>query len=269
MAIGQGQEAAYESGRARRSELRVEMVGAADFALDVARSQRVSARRRAFDAVLKRTLDVVVAVALLLLLIPVLALVAVAVKLESPGPLLYRCRRPGFGGRAIEVLKFRKMRDGSRGGALTVGLDERFTRIGNVLARTRLDELPQLWNVLRGDMSLVGPRPEDPAFVEQHGPEFDRILRVRPGITGLSQLAFAREREILDDVDPTGDYTSRILPQKIHLDTLYAHDRTLALDLKILVWTFLMMATSKQVSVDRGSARLSIRRRDPSRSRVA
>jgi lipopolysaccharide/colanic/teichoic acid biosynthesis glycosyltransferase len=219
------------------------------------------ARGAAIDAALKRALDIVVSLVLLLILAPLLLAVALLVKLESRGPILYRCGRPGAGGREIDVLKFRKMRDGSRGAALTVGADERFTRIGHILAGTRLDELPQLWNVLRGDMSLVGPRPEDPSFVTLCGPEYQTILRVRPGITGLSQLAFAKEREILVPDDPMAHYVNRLLPQKVRLDTLYALERTIAMDLRIIFWTLIPVVFRKDVSVNRTDGRLTLRRR--------
>ena len=227
----------------------------------VLRSGASASRRAAVDAALKRALDVTVSAVLLVALAPLLLAVALLVKLESRGPILYRCARPGAGGRQIDVLKFRKMRDGSRGRALTVGVDERFTRIGHVLAGTRLDELPQLWNVLRGDMSLVGPRPEDPSFVALCGPEYQTILRVRPGVTGLSQLAFAREREILMPDDPMEHYVTRLLPQKVRLDTLYALERTVAMDLKIIFWTLVPVVFRKDVSVNRADGRLTLRRR--------
>jgi lipopolysaccharide/colanic/teichoic acid biosynthesis glycosyltransferase len=232
-----------------------------------ARSRRLVAdRRRALlDAAAKRALDIVVALLALVVLLPLLAAVALLVKLESRGPLLYGCRRGGPGGREILVLKFRKMRHGCSGGALTVADDERFTRIGSFLAATRLDELPQLWNVLRGDMSLVGPRPEDPTFVALRQADFERILRVRPGITGLSQLAFARERDILDAADPIGHYAARILPQKIGLDTVYMSQRTLAMDLRIVLWTVVAVVLRRDVSVERGTGRLGLRRRAPDR----
>jgi lipopolysaccharide/colanic/teichoic acid biosynthesis glycosyltransferase len=220
-----------------------------------------ASRRSAIDAALKRALDVMVSLIVLLVLAPLLAVVAIMVKLESPGPVLYRCRRRGFGGGEMDVLKFRKMRDGSRGGPLTVGMDERFTRLGHLLASTRIDELPQLLNVLRGDMSLVGPRPEDPSFVALCGREYDHILRVRPGVTGLSQLAFAREREILVADDPTTVYVTRILPQKLRLDMLYAVERTLAMDIRIALWTLVTVVLRRDVSVDRASGRLTLRRR--------
>ena len=147
------------------------------------------------------------------------------------------------------MLKFRKMQRGASGVALTTANDERFTRTGRFLARTKLDEVPQLWNVLRGDMSLVGPRPEDPEFVERFRDDYAEILGAKPGITGLSQLAFAKESEIIDVDDPVQDYVSRLLPQKIALDRYYARHRSLLLDVKILYWTAAAVILRRNVAV--------------------
>src|SRR5436190_11722270 len=176
----------------------------------------------------KRTADVVVAGLGLLVLMPLCLLVAAAIRLDSRGRVLYRCARVGYRGRPLQMLKFRKMSDGAAGAPLTAVEDPRFTRVGRVLARTKLDELPQLWNVVKGEMSLVGPRPESPEFVQLDTEAYKDILSVRPGITGLSQLAFAREAEVLDDGNRIGDYVQRILPQKMSLDRLYAQRRTWA-----------------------------------------
>jgi lipopolysaccharide/colanic/teichoic acid biosynthesis glycosyltransferase len=217
------------------------------------------AARKRLDGALTRTLDVVGAAAVLLLLAPLFIVIAATIKLESPGGVLYRCRRVGRGGRELQMLKFRKMHEGARGPALVQEKDERFTRIGAFLARTKLDELPQLWNVLKGDMSLVGPRPEDPNFVEQHREDYEAILAVRPGITGLSQLAFARESQILDPSDRVGHYKSRILPQKMQMDRLYAGQRSFSMDLKILWWTLCAVVGRLEVAVHRDSGRLNRR----------
>jgi lipopolysaccharide/colanic/teichoic acid biosynthesis glycosyltransferase len=216
------------------------------------------------DEAAKRVLDVVVAALLLLLLTPVMVFVAAAIKLDSHGPLFFRCRRVGFRGRAFDMLKFRKMRDGARGSTLTARADPRFTRIGGFLAKTKLDEIPQLWNVLRGEMSLVGPRPEDPSFVAVEWEAYSTILRVRPGITGLSQLAFARETEILDPTDGVAHYLRTLLPQKARLDGLYVLRRSVGMDLGILFWTLVVVLLRRDVVVNRGTARLGLRRR-PSR----
>src|SRR5205085_1158106 len=137
----------------------------------------------------------------------------------------------------------------------------RFTRIGAILARTKLDELPQLWNVLRGDMSLVGPRPEDPAFVALYQDEFEEVLRVRPGITGLSQLAFAKENQILARPELKGSYIIRLLPAKLAIDRFYVERRSLFLDLQIVAWTLVALVLRIDVSVHRDTGRLSVRHR--------
>jgi lipopolysaccharide/colanic/teichoic acid biosynthesis glycosyltransferase len=217
----------------------------------------------------KRRLDITMAVVLLILLAIPLLLIALAVKLDSRGPVLFRVRRVGFGGQALTMLKFRKMRDDAHGIPLTADADPRLTRVGKLLARTRLDELPQLWDVACGRMSIVGPRPEDPEFVALHRDAYERILSVRPGITGLSQLAFAEEHSILDQSNLVTDYVDRILPQKVGLDTLYAREYGLAMDLKVLTWTALAMILGKRVSVHRSTGALSLRRRPRSTPSIA
>ncbi|HYZ19461.1 MAG TPA: sugar transferase [Gaiellaceae bacterium] len=207
----------------------------------------------------KRGLDLAIAVPLLVLLTPLIVLVALAIVIDSRGGAFYRCRRVGRNGSELWMLKFRKMRDGAGGPALAAADDERFTRLGPFLARTKLDELPQLWNVVKGEMSLVGPRPEDPSFVDVHRAAYREILRVAPGITGLSQLAFARESEILDPDDRVGDYVRRILPQKVGMDRLYARRRSLRMDAQILWWTAAAVIVRRQVAVHRETGRMNLR----------
>jgi lipopolysaccharide/colanic/teichoic acid biosynthesis glycosyltransferase len=221
--------------------------------------QRMIARAR--GAVIARALDVLVSALLLAVLLPVLACVAAAIKLDSRGPVFYRCRRVGHLGGDLWMLKFRKMPVDVGGPALTVVDDDRFTRIGRFLATSKLDEIPQLWNVLKGEMALVGPRPEDRRFVDLHWADFARILEVKPGITGLCQLAFAREGEILDPADLLGDYIERLLPEKIKLDRLYASTRSLRKDVQILGWTAVAVLLRRDVAVHRDNGRLSARRR--------
>jgi lipopolysaccharide/colanic/teichoic acid biosynthesis glycosyltransferase len=224
-------------------------------------------RRRArvgdseLQSLTKRLLDVGIAVTLLVVLAPLLVLLALAVKLDSRGPVFYRCRRVGLAGREFAMLKLRKMHHGAAGPALTSARDERFTRIGSFLARTKLDELPQLWNVIRGDMSLVGPRPEDPRFVALYRQEYTEILRAKPGITGLCQLAFARESLLLDGPDPEGRYVGWLLPQKTAMDRFYVTARSMTMDLRILAWTIVAVAFGIEVVVDPQSGALSLRRR--------
>jgi lipopolysaccharide/colanic/teichoic acid biosynthesis glycosyltransferase len=222
-----------------------------------ARSER-SERAHALG---KRIFDVTLASLLLLCALPLFVLVAVAIKLDSRGSVFYRARRVGYGGRNFEMLKFRKMNRHARGLALTTDDDGRFTRIGAVLALTKLDELPQLWNVVRGDMSIIGPRPEDPRFVALHAEDYAHILEVRPGITGISQVAFAEESRILDDLDPVAHYLERILPQKTRLDRMYVTRYSLRQDLEIFMWTLLAVLLRKPVAVHRETGRMNIRRR--------
>ncbi|MGN6870104.1 MAG: sugar transferase [Solirubrobacteraceae bacterium] len=211
------------------------------------------------SAAAKRAVDIVMACIILVLAAPLMAVVAVCVAVESRGPIIYRARRVGRWGEPFDVLKFRKMRAGVEGGPLTTAEDARFTRIGRLLGRTKLDELPQLVSVVRGEMSLIGPRPEDPLFVNQYADAFETILRVRPGVTGLSQLAFRAESRILDANDPVWDYQSRILPQKIELDHLYIAWWNPLLDARILFWTIATALLGIPIAVHRSSGRMSVR----------
>jgi lipopolysaccharide/colanic/teichoic acid biosynthesis glycosyltransferase len=205
-------------------------------------------------------MDVIVAaLALVVLAIP-LGVIALLVVLDSPGPVFYRAERVGYRGRPLRMLKFRKMRDDATGGALTLAEDERLTRLGKWLARTKLDELPQLWHVLRGEMSLVGPRPESPSFVAHFPDEYAVILRVRPGLTGYTQLAFAREGAILDPADPQAHYLSGLLPQKVALDKLYASRASVRRDVGVIVATVLTLL-GRPISVNRRTGALTLRRR--------
>jgi lipopolysaccharide/colanic/teichoic acid biosynthesis glycosyltransferase len=154
------------------------------------------------------------ALVILILLAPVIAIVALAICADSPGAPFFRCARVGQHGRPFRMFKFRKMRDGASGPPLTAPQDQRLTRIGAFLARSKLDELPQLVNVVAGQMNLVGPRPEDPRLVAECPDAFRAVARLRPGITGLSQLAFRREAEMLDPGDPVSDYLERVLPRR-------------------------------------------------------
>jgi len=222
--------------------------------------------RLRLEAAWQRTLEATAASILVILALPVFAACALAIAAESRGPIFYRCRRVGRGGGTFDMLKFRKMRADAAGPRLTAAQDERFTRVGRRLAAWKLDELPQLLNVVRGQMSLVGPRPEDPEFVAAVGSDFDEVLTVRPGITGLSQLAFARESEVLDrEADREAGYLNRLLPQKLALDSLYARRRSLGLDLQILVWTAFAVFLRQDVAVNRATGALSVRK---SRERV-
>jgi len=198
---------------------------------------------------------------LIVALTPLIIILGIAIRIDSPGPVFIRLRRVGRHGHEFGMWKFRKMRVDATGPPLTSPDDDRFTRLGSVLAKYKLDEIPQLWNVLRGQMSLVGPRPEDPAFVELQEQAYREICKVKPGITGLSQLTFARENEILNAENRVGDYVERILPQKLRLDQIYAERRSVRMDLRILLGTIFVTVFRGQIAVHRGSGRLTIRRR--------
>jgi lipopolysaccharide/colanic/teichoic acid biosynthesis glycosyltransferase len=192
---------------------------------------------------LKRALDIAGALVILCLLLPVFVLIGVAVKLGSPGPVFYRARRVGRHQRPFLMYKFRTMVAGAdrAGPALTYKDDPRVTRAGRLLRKFRVDELPQLINVLKGDMSLVGPRPETPEYVDGEQALWQRVLAVRPGICGLAQLSFAfDETDILNDPATLDkDYVATILPAKLALDLQYIRDQSLLLDLRLLMQTFL------------------------------
>jgi lipopolysaccharide/colanic/teichoic acid biosynthesis glycosyltransferase len=212
-------------------------------------------------ALSKRTFDVLVSATLLLLLLPLIGLLVLLILVDSPGKVFFRSQRVGYGGRALQMLKFRKMHPAASGPALTVHDDARFTRVGFWLARSKLDELPQLWHVLRGEMSIVGPRPEARRFVERNASEYRHIIQMRPGIVGFAQIAFASESRVLDARDPVGHYVEDILPQKIHLDKLYAERWSFWLDLKISFWAAVAVLLRRSVAVHRTDGRMSLRRR--------
>jgi lipopolysaccharide/colanic/teichoic acid biosynthesis glycosyltransferase len=207
-----------------------------------------------------RAFDIVAASVLLVLTAPLWLLVSLAIVVDEPGPVLYRARRVGHGGREFDMYKFRKMRRNAAGPRLTRRDDARFSRIGRLLARTKLDELPQLVNVLRGEMALVGPRPEDPSYVAAYPGEFAAITRVRPGITGLSQIHYRDEAALLVGDDFEALYRSEVLPKKIDLDRYYASHRCLALDLRILGWTVVAIVAGARVHRDELTRTVSFRR---------
>jgi lipopolysaccharide/colanic/teichoic acid biosynthesis glycosyltransferase len=211
---------------------------------------------------LSRLADVVVATVLLVLTLPLWIVISLAIVIEERGPVLYRARRIGQHGEAFSMFKFRKMRRDAAGPSLTVAGDERFTRVGRMLALTKLDELPQLINVMRGEMSLVGPRPEDPVFVNDFRDEFTEILRVRPGITGLSQIQYRNESALLVGDDFDALYRNELLPRKLDLDRYYARRRSLALDARILTWTAIAVVAGARVRRNELTSSVSFERYD-------
>jgi lipopolysaccharide/colanic/teichoic acid biosynthesis glycosyltransferase len=207
-----------------------------------------------------RAFDIAVASVLLVLTAPLWIVISLAIILEERGPVLYRARRVGRDGREFDMYKFRKMRRNAAGPRLTRADDARFSRVGRVLARTKLDELPQLINVVRGEMAFVGPRPEDPSYVAAYPAEFAAITRVRPGITGLSQIQYCDEAALLVGDDFEALYRNEVLPQKIDLDRYYASHRCLALDLRILAWTAVAIVAGAHVHRDEETRTVSFAR---------
>jgi lipopolysaccharide/colanic/teichoic acid biosynthesis glycosyltransferase len=188
----------------------------------------------------ERIFDLVAVTLLLPLLLPLGLLVALVVFLDSPGSVFYRAQRIGRGGRPFPMLKFRTMQTGADGPSLTRGRDERFTPIGSFLATFRLDELPQLWHVVKGEMRLVGPRPEVPEFVDMYHRQYERILSVPPGMTGHTQLIHFADGDQLDTDDPLAHYAEKILPGKLQHDIDYVRERSVGGDLLIIVQTVVL-----------------------------
>ena len=194
---------------------------------------------------MKRTCDICLATLGLIITSPLLALIALLIKLDSAGPVIFRQIRVGQGFRPFAIRKFRTMvaNDSVGGPLVTVGRDCRITRIGHILRGLKLDELPQLWNVLLGDMSLVGPRPEVPRFVECARAEFAEVLTVRPGITDLASLKYIDEAAILAaSANPEEEYQHKVLPEKLRLAKLYIRHMSLRLDFAIILQTVLRIA---------------------------
>ena len=188
----------------------------------------------------ERWIDMAILLIALPLILPLAAAIAVAIYLDSPGPVLFRAIRVGRDGQPFEMFKFRKMRLDSEGHPITLADDERFTPIGRFLTATHLDELPNVINVLRGEMKLVGPRPEIARFVAQFPEPYAEIVRVTPGITGPAQLKFLDERHLLHGADPVTAYEEHILPAKILVDLGYARRHSLMGDLGILARTIVL-----------------------------
>ncbi|HEY8670568.1 MAG TPA: sugar transferase [Terriglobales bacterium] len=188
---------------------------------------------------MRRAFDTVCAAAGLILLAPVFAIIALAIKLKGgPGPVFYLQPRVGKDGREFNLVKFRSMVTGAdRQAVLTVTGDPRVTRLGHFLRQHKLDELPQLINVVKGDMRLVGPRPEMKRYVDSFPIEYNVLLQEPPGITDPASLAFRDESKMLNEENLEAHYLSEILPQKLRLSIEYSRRRTFLSDLKIIFQT--------------------------------
>ena len=188
---------------------------------------------------LKRLFDVAASAAGLLLLAPLLLAIAVWIRLDSPGPVFFRQERVGLRGQPFRIFKFRSMRADNAGPQITVGADDRITRSGRFIRAYKLDELPQLLNVLLGDMSIVGPRPEVPRYVALYPATVrDEVLSVRPGMTDWASVQYRSESALLaQSTDPERTYVETVLPAKLALCQQYVRERSLLLDLKIIAMT--------------------------------
>jgi len=188
----------------------------------------------------KRLLDLILSATALVLFLPLLMAIALIAKLISPGPVLYRGKRIGLYGRPFLILKFRTMvlNAESLGGSATAADDPRLTRVGKLLRRFKLDELPQLLNVIRGEMSLVGPRPEVQKYVDLYSPEERQILTALPGITDWASIWNSNEAAVLEGSrNPEKTYEELIRPTKLALQLQYVRNRSFSTDLKILIYT--------------------------------
>ena len=194
----------------------------------------------------KRLFDLVCSSLGLLVLAPVFLLMALAIKLDSPGPVFYRQERVGRFGQPFRIHKFRTMRHDPAGQGLqiTVGADRRITRVGGLLRRTKLDELPQLIDVWLGTMSLVGPRPEVPRYVAHYPVELrDKVLSVRPGITDIASIEYRDESQVLAQAaDPEQAYIQQVLPHKLALAASYVDQASVWLDIKLILRTIAAIA---------------------------
>jgi lipopolysaccharide/colanic/teichoic acid biosynthesis glycosyltransferase len=195
-----------------------------------------------------RLRDVVASALMLVLLSPLLAVVVVIVRLSSAGPVLHRAVRVGRGGRPFWLYKFRSMHVGAAqtGPGVTAVDDARITPIGRWLRKYKIDELPQLVNVLKGEMSLVGPRPEDPRFVAFYTAEEREVLSVRPGITGVASLAYRHEERLLKGPDPVRTYQDVVMRDKLRLELDYLRHRGWLSDLALLARTALAIIYNPQ-----------------------
>ena len=193
---------------------------------------------------LPRSVNAALAGAGLLVTGPLILLLALLVRVTSPGSSFFRQRRAGRGGCPFDLVKLRTMTTGAQGAAVTSQGDRRVTPLGRLLRRTKLDELPQLWNVLRGDMALVGPRPEVPAFVDAADPLWQEVLAVRPGLTDAVTLRLRDEEALLASAgdDPETFYRSHLLPWKLRGAVAYERQRTVWSDLVVLARTLLAVA---------------------------
>ncbi len=199
------------------------------------------------DDAVRRIVDVLFSFAVIVILSPVFILVAIVIMIDDGRPVFFSQERVGAGGKTFRILKFRSMRRASGGSLITAAGDPRVTHAGAILRKLKLDELAQFFNVLRGEMSLCGPRPEVPRYVDLKDPVWQEILRVRPGITDPASLCYLNEEELLASVeDPERTYRETILPEKLSISLRYQSTRSLWTDFTLICLTVRHSLTRKQ-----------------------
>ena len=188
---------------------------------------------------LKRIFDIILSLFGLIILLPFMLIIAILIKLDSKGPVFFKQIRVTKNAREFKIFKYRTMRVGSdKYSQITVGKDNRITKVGAFLRKYKLDEIPQLINVLLGDMSLVGPRPEVPKYVALYTKEQKEILKVRAGITDYASIEFSDENDLLaSEEDPEKAYIEKIMPKKIELNKKYLSEISILTDIKIILLT--------------------------------
>jgi lipopolysaccharide/colanic/teichoic acid biosynthesis glycosyltransferase len=199
-------------------------------------------------SVLKRCVDIVLSVSLLIVAVPILAAAAIAIEFDSEGPVFFVQARMGRGFRRFALFKLRTMRVNCEGTAITLGVDPRITRVGHWLRWSKVDELPQLWNVLRGEMSMVGPRPVIPELAFEFVKSYLRLLEVRPGLTDPASMKYCREEELLALFpDPLRHFKTVITPDKLRISAAYLDHSTVRSDLRVLIGTALALFPSNRL----------------------
>lgn len=190
--------------------------------------------------IIKRIFDFIASFLGVLILSPVLFIIAIIIKVQMPGPVFFKQKRVGKGGQLFTMVKFRTMTINHSGSSISVAGESRITPLGATMRKYKLDELPELWNVLKGEMSFVGPRPDVPGYADQLQGEAAQILKLKPGITGPASLKYRNEEELLAQVDDPQRYNDGVIyPDKVRINLKYLREQSLWLDLRIIFCTVL------------------------------
>lgn len=190
--------------------------------------------------IMKILFDTIVSFVALIALSPFFLFVALLIKIFMPGPAFFTQTRIGFSGKPFKIYKFRSMKINTTDISITLKNDNRITTLGKFLRKTKIDELPQLWNILKGDMSFVGFRPDVPGYHDRLDGDERRLLTIKPGLTGADSLAYPNEEDILDKQDdPQAFYDQALFPDKVRINLAYIQKRSFVLDIKIILYTLL------------------------------